>query len=271
MSPGLPTLELDLDLDADDLEALFEPDDLEPIEEEFDALKSLTRAISSQYSETIASFVRLSFQGEELGMLEDQMRAALASLGRLAHGTGDGELSDALVSLEALVPEARIRGGQRRERYLREMRTWVLDFARLLGAVEGKRLLDLVRYDERSRPLLHRLEEVYGIGPRRLERLYLAGLLSVETLMDADPAEVAQVTGMSPRLVRSLIYAAQRFDKRRRMESARQLLDRCRDVVAIADALNENGQVAPDLLHAMLTARMELDAALTRLDPKETA
>ena len=244
---------------TDDLD--FLADDLDDGSD--DGLQGLTRAISGQYVEVVASFLRASFVGQDdLPLLEAQLRPALSALRRLASATGDTELHQALDALLTLVPEAHHLGGRPRERYLREAREWLLAFAGLLRHDDAVRLMALVSFDDRSEPLLHRLLQVYGIGPRRLERLYCAGLFSVETLVSASPEEVAQVTGMTPLLARSVIHAAKEFDRRRRMVAARALLDRTRDAVALLQEAARHGRTDPGLLHAMRTARLELDQAM---------
>ncbi len=246
-----------LDLSMEELDLLSDVLD----DSEDDGLHDLTRSISGQYVEVIASFVRTSFKGEDIQLPAAQIEAAQAALKRLAIATGDDDLDDSLTELARLLPEAKSLGGQRRERYLREMREWVLQFAELLTDRDAKHLKALVRFDDRSQPLLHRLMEVYGIGPRRLERLYCAGLFAIDTLVPADPIEVAQVTGMSVRLARSVIFAAGRFDLLRRQSAARTLLDRTRDAIALA----REPRPDPGLVYAMRCAHQELEQALSRL------
>lgn len=259
---------LDLSVeDLDELSGLFE----EPGAEDGCTLRGLTRSISGQYAEVIANYVRCSFLAEDTSLQRVQVEAALSSLQRLAAATDDPELIHALSELERLLPESEAMGGQRRERYLRDMRAWVLRFSELLGDKDGKRLLSLVKFDERSTPLLHRLMEVYGIGPRRLERLYCAGLFSVESLITAEPLEVAQVTGMTEILARSVIHAAKLFDRRRRQLAARALMDRTHDAIALAREARNAGREDPGMLHAMRTSLNELRHALNDMSPEETS
>lgn len=250
-----------LDFDAEDLDALGDLLDDGPDE----GLLALTRSISGQYVEVIASFLRAAFHGEDLSLLQKQVEASIDALLRLASATYDDELAASLIALAALLPEARVLGGARRERYLRNARSWVIEFAALLRDEDADHLRALVKFDERSQPLLHRLMEVYGIGPKRLERLYCAGLFSVACLIDADPVEVSQVTGMSQRLARSVIHAAQRFDLLRRHAAARALLDRTKDAIALAREARQSGREDPGTLHAMRTAKLELELALAEL------
>jgi hypothetical protein len=259
-------MSLVLDFDVEDMDALG---DVLLDEPSIGSLRDLTRSISGQYSEVIAGFVRHSFRGEDVSLQAAQVRVSVDALRRLAEATEDPDLTLALAELDRLLPESSRQGGRARERYLREMRAWVLRFAALLGPRDGDHLLALVSFDDRSEALLHRLMEVYGVGPRRLERLYCAGLFSVDSLINADPVEVAQVTGMSVLVGRSLIHAAELFDRQRRRVAARELLDRTHDVVALAKNAQATGRPAPGLHHAMQTALVELNLALNELVPED--
>ncbi len=99
----------------------------------------------------------------------------------------------------------------------------------------------------------------------RLELLYRAGLFEVASLLDAEPEEVAQVTGMSPLLARAIIHAAMRFDSLRRQGAARALFDRTRDTILLAREAHRASRSDPALLFAMRCAQQELTEALRQL------
>lgn len=82
---------------------------------------------------------------------------------------------------------------------------WVRVVAARLEPVQRERVLAAKRRPPNSRQCL---ALVRGIGARRLDRCYEAGLYTVEGLSAAPEDEVAQVTGLPLRVVRSLLAAA---------------------------------------------------------------
>jgi hypothetical protein len=162
--------------------------------------------------------------------LGDQDLEWLADAGHLdAGGTGDltqlcqGLLAQELMALVLLlgVTDTDVRGQMlvargSVERLLpllpgepvapnQPLECWVRDVAEQLNPEQRETVLAALRRPPTSRQCL---ALVRGIGARRLDRCYEAGLYTVEGLSAAPEEEVAQVTGLPLRVVRSLMAAA---------------------------------------------------------------
>lgn len=226
-------------------------------DEDVDAsgLQRLSRRISGQYVDVLAGYAGAAFHGRATEALRTQVDAALGGLTRLAQASGDRPLEACLTRLGALLPQTTVLGGARRRDFMRDLSAWVLDFAELLEPEDADRLRALVRFDTDRLPLLDRLAEVRGIGPKRLQRLYCAGLFSVDVVAGATAEDVASVTGLPSRLSARVVEAAAEFadeerravamDLRRRSAQLKRTLsevddDERQQVIAVAlEAMNE--------------------------------
>jgi hypothetical protein len=83
-----------------------------------------------------------------------------------------------------------------------------------------------VEFDAREIPLFGELAALPGIGPRRLERLFCAGLFAVEVVSGADPMEVAQVTGLPRALAVEVVTRAREFESEHRRRTVLEMRTR---------------------------------------------
>lgn len=253
----------DLDLDQLLAEGLVEEDLSDGDDPTLAAdaeLTALTRKISGQYVEVLATWARSAFRGHHQSSWQ-QVDASLPSLHRLAAATGDAEMEGALAELAELVT---LDDGSKRNRQVLvpRLRDWVRRFAALLEGEDARRLLDLVEFDRKAFPLLDGLAGVKGIGPRRLERLYLAGLFTVEALYEADPAEVAEVTGLPRDLASEVVQAAGRFEREWRHQVASDLRRRTDEVRAVLQWIESSGRPDAEVVQAVQATIEELRHAL---------
>lgn len=87
------------------------------------------------------------------------------------------------------------------------MEQWVRRIAVHLGAEHEETLLAALREESSDAPE-QMLASVRGIGARRLDQLYSAGLYTVADLCQANPSDLAAVTGFPLNLTLMLITAA---------------------------------------------------------------
>lgn len=254
-------------LGSPDVLALLEPDSEE--EEEAPApsaeLPALSRRLAGQYVEVLADFVRASFRQPTLPPSEP-LRAVLTPLLRLTGDTGAHDMHALLQELVGLLDSP--PGDERwaRVRYLRTLREWLMRYADCLDDTDGERLRQLVDYGDALPPLLEALRSVRGIGPRRIERLYCAGLTSVGRVTSADAESIAEVTGIPLRLSEAVIEAAQAFE---RTERARRINELRRSIMAFTHALETlNAHDDPDMISAAQESLSQLQAALTTGGPR---
>jgi hypothetical protein len=190
-------------------DALFDEaeDDEEP-----DELRVVTRRIASNYCETLADAAR-GWLRHEGGPHLSSIVAACHDLHRLATATEDAEQR---VLLEALLARREAFDGSRRGRdsFATYLRNWLHEFSDLVGEAAVS-AAQVVRYDPEEVPLFQALAQLRGIGAKRLERLYVAGLSNAEAFASATPEEVASVTGLPLGLAESVLVAAHTWQQSR--------------------------------------------------------
>lgn len=269
--------DLQLEFSDDELSSLLDPDretasDEEALEappEPSAELRQLSRQLAGQYADVLAGFVSRAFSQQSITSTARQVRATLEPLLRLAEGTGDNELGAHLTRLQSLLDRPPESHALARTRYLKTLRAWMLEYADCLGGAVGERLRRLVDFGEEQPPLLRELEQIKGIGPRRLERLYCAGLFTVERVVAAEPEEIAQVTGLPLNLAEQVVASTQRFSEEERKRRARELR---RSVVAFGQALQALGaHDDPDMLAVAQETMLQLQRLISQLhepDPK---
>jgi hypothetical protein len=223
-------METELFLDDDGLEALAErlADDTQPDHEVPDVdltaaapseeLVAVTRRIATQYVDVLHASASAAFGRCDTQAAATQLHSALQALDRLAAAGGDAAHRAILADI---LPEASRHAdaphGKSRHRFLSRLRHWLARYADHLGDPDGRRIRALVSYNVAEVPLFSELAAIPGIGPRRLERLFCAGLYAVEVVSAADPVEVAQVTGLPRNLAADVVRRAREWaDERQR-------------------------------------------------------
>lgn len=254
-------------LDESDLFALLSTGDLDHDEDvdEHSSLRRLSRRISGQYVEVVATFASQSLAGRTSPGLQRQVLIAADALVRLAHASQDHELLAVLAELPVLLDQHSKRQRGSRQAFVDGMHAWLPRLAAFLDAEDAERLTTLVQFDRRASPLLGQLAALRGMGPRRLERLYCAGLFTVDALIDADPTEVSQATGLPSALATEVVDAAKQFAIERPRTAAVEL---SRRAVEMREALlvhRTRGQRDPEVDRAIHDALRELQVALQML------
>jgi hypothetical protein len=267
---------LQVDASAEDWAALLADDT--PFVEESSArtaellapseeVSRVSRRIAGQYVEVLAHFASRAFAGEAEDATLAQAASAVDALLRLADATGDRVQSRLLVELGYLLePVARtVDRSRSRSRALTRLREWLPDFAATLEPDDAERLLALVRWDAATVPLLEELQKLRGMGPKRLERLYAAGLFSVDTVASAEPEDIAAVTGIPRALAEEVVAATRRYaadEPERCVAQLVRTIHRLRSIAGRADSLDP----------AALQALLEVEATLAALSApaKET-
>lgn len=240
-------------LDADDL--------LAPSEE----LHAVARRISGQYVEVLAAFVSAAFAGRAEAAALTQAASSVNALHRLAKASQDHAQLSLLDQLTEMLPALtdERRNSRTRQAALTQLRDWVPAFAETLDPADGKRLRALVSWTEGAAPLLDELGNLHGIGPKRLEALYAAGLFTVRAVASADATEIAQVTGMPRKLAVAVVeatrsYAAQ--ERRRCIEALRERAIRLRNVLEAHQTDTE-----PELVELAQEALREVETTFRQL------
>lgn len=253
-----------LEVDTDGMEDLTE-ELLAPSEE----LGRVSRRIAAQYAEIVASFAAHSLRGDVRRTTVEQVGVAIESLLRLASASGDREQSGLLEELLGLVEPATSGrlNSRARQGALTRLRDWIPRFAATLEAEDQAHLTRLVVWDTDTAPLMDELGELRGIGPKRLQRLYAAGLFTVDAVAGADPDEVAAVTGLPRDLSVRVVEATEAYasqERRRCMEAVRERAVRLRNLLSTLPAGGD-----PELNRLAREALREVAEAFRHFDREE--
>jgi hypothetical protein len=251
-----------LEVDDDELAALLArpaapppTDDAPAVVAPSPELLAVTNRIASQFVGVLhATASRLFSAKDPRGALQ-QLTSTLDALRRLAEASRD-EAHLALLA-EAEDEAARFAAaphGRARDRFLARLRGWLPRYADHLGGDDGDAIRGLVHFDPDAVPLFGELREIPGVGRRRLERLFCAGLWSVEVVSAADPAEVAQVTGLPRALADDVVARARAWAEEHRRKTVVDLRARLAEFARILAAIDP--AAAPDL-HALAAATID--------------
>lgn len=265
---------LDLDIDDDALARLLAPGgaapaaaiDLAPSDE----LRDVTRRISAQFLDVLHVTASSLFAGRDPRGAAAQLLTALDALLRLASAaqdtTHEALLHEIRPLAEAFAGDPR---GRSRDRFLAKLRAWLVRYAEHLGEEEGARFRALVAYDAREVPLFAELAAIPGIGPRRLDRLFCAGLYAVEVVGAADPIEVAQVTGLPRALAADVVSRARSFQDEHRRRTVVEMRARLTEFQRVLGAIDPS--VNADLWAIARSAVQEMQTMVNHLQAPEEA
>lgn len=235
-----------------------------------DELAAVTRRIAEQYLDVLHAASVTAFGGRDARATATQLLTALAALGRLAQAGGD-RAHHAVVA--AVLPEveryAADPGGRARHRFLARFRPWLARYADHLGDPAGRRFRALVAYDAREVPLFVELAAIPGIGPRRLERLFCAGLYAVEVVSAADPRELAQVTGLPRALAADVVTRSREYAEARRRQCVLEMRARLAEFQRAFSAIDPTAH--PELWALAHAAVEEMSAMVHQVHQESPA
>ncbi|MFO0747701.1 MAG: helix-hairpin-helix domain-containing protein [Myxococcota bacterium] len=230
----------------------------------------LARVLGSQYAEVIAHYAVDALMGRN-SRHAPKLRQIVKSFKKLATEMNDRELLVLYEELGELI-ESFTTSHTHEQRLLasRKLREWVMAFADLVGDEAGLKLRRLVVYRKGVHPLISHLREIRGIGDKRLERLYTAGLLTTETLVDADPNELAQIVGIPTRLARQVVEACRRFAEHQRHVVVAALKSAAADLTQSLGEVDFDDDDQVRLVAEVRAAMQKLDAKLSETEAKWT-
>lgn len=228
--------------------------------------RSLARMLGAQYAEIIAHYAIDALAGRS-SKHAPKLEQIIRNFKRLATEMGDHEL---LGHYEQLAELIKAFGAQLstegRQQVSQRLRDWVMTFADLVGGEAGQKLRRLVVFKKGVHPLISHLREIRGIGDKRLERLYAAGLLTTETLAEADPAELSAVVGVPRKLARQVVEACQRFAESQRVSHVRSLRNVVGEVARVLQQVDPNDDSHVRLVTAVRETIIELERAVREME-----
>lgn len=254
------------DLQGFDLTDSDDEDTYSDLLEPSDEVVRVSRRIAGQYVEVLARFAAAAFGRNALGVDSTQITAAIDALLRLARASDDAAQVALLEEIHSLIEPATTgrRNSRARQSALIRLRDWLPRFAATLEPVDGKRLVHLVEWDADSAPLLSELAGIRGIGPKRLQRLYSAGLFTVDTVAAADAEDIVAVTGIPGKLAHSVVSATHTYAVEERERCYNGMLERVHRLRRILGAVPDSNK---DVAEAAARALLEVERALQGLEP----
>ncbi|MDP2316944.1 MAG: hypothetical protein Q8P41_28890 [Pseudomonadota bacterium] len=267
-SPAIQELgSVSFELDDEEIYALLSESRPAPVMHAADLapsgeLLAVTRRIATQYLEVLQVSAAGLFAGHDPRGSAAQLVTVLDALDRLAAAGNDAPQRELLAEIrraaDAFLADPR---GQARNRFLARLRPWIVRYADHLGDDEGQRLRALVSFDMGEVPLFSELAAIPGIGPRRLDRLFCAGLYAVEVVSGSNPVEVAQVTGLPRALAEDVVARARDFAAERRRRCVVEIRNHLAEFSRILEGIDANTN--PDLHALALGAFHEMHAVVT--------
>ena len=225
-------------------------------------VRGLARRLTGQYVQVLAAFTSEVFGRRSAKQTTDQALSALDSLLRLARSVREDDLEARLLGLRDHLAGGVPYKSVARTRFLNRLRELLLNLADGLEEEDRTHLRELLDSRSRPSPLLDELASIHGIGPRRLNRLYCAGLFTVESVSEADPTEVAQVTGLPRRLAATVIDETRAFAKRERERCVHELEDRIHQFSSALPQLDPTSDEGRELIAVAQRALAEFAAAI---------
>lgn len=249
----------------------FDPSELlgtgavdEPEDDSTSALRQVADKISAQYGEIIATW-----SAKVLSSLEPVatagVDATVANLLRLARSADSQDqvelledLRETLRMIEGTTPSS--RNGDRARVQLRD---WIPAFADTLEGEDAERLRSLVEWTPGSVPFLEELREVHGIGPRRLTRLYSAGLGQLDAVANASPDDVVHVTGIPHSIAVEVVRRARSYAQEERDRCVHDIRDRAARLEMLLTRVQDNPD--QDLVEAARLALAHVETTFKTL------
>lgn len=205
------------------------------------ALKAVSMDIARDLVEVIALCGSQLLSGRDEKRVVDQFQEGVNSLMRLAEAAEDQAHIDLLQELGDGLAVFRASGGRSgpRHNFLNLLRDWLPVYGRFLGGDSQGRLVKMVEFDRDAAPLFVELANLRGIGPRRLRRLHGAGFYQAAVLSEADPAELAAVTGLPLKLASEVVLHSKAWlaeQRRKAIVDMNRRLREFQEAVALVEA-----------------------------------
>lgn len=263
---------------ADDFDLFFSDEDLDEVlnaspeanssfaPEVSNGALALARTLGAQYAEVIAHYAVDAIMGRS-SKHAPKLREVVQSLVKLAVEMGDTEILAIYEQLGALIESfAQANTREERAETTGHLRDWVMTFSNYVEDGAAKKLRRLVVFRRGVHPLISHLREIRGLGAARLERLYTAGLLTTESLVEADPLELAQVVGIPKNIAVKVVEASRHFFEQQRLSQVRSLQNAVVDVTRVLREMDPADDEHLRILAAVRETISGLERAVNELE-----
>lgn len=194
--------------------------DLESHEE----VKELFERIFLQYLQPIQTFIDNLSRGHLYNKVVQTFSSTLRPLIEATEQLRLKEMTEVLSELQRLV-------GTLHEdlpkplpyKYIRPFAVQYDTIVSMLSEEVREEYFSEYRYTKNSNPLLEEFRNIRNIGPKRLQRLYAAGLTTIEGVESAYPEDIAVTTGISIKLVYQIKEVAKLYRMRRERDQVQKV------------------------------------------------
>ena len=241
--------------------------ELAPVEPSGELL-AVSRRIAGQFVDLIQAFSASVFTRRLTPATTSQFSHAVDALHRLAVAAGDEQQARLLEEMQGLLHNLEHHGDRSRDvdRISIRLRACIPAFSASLESVDAERLVNMVSYKNQHVPLLAELGNIPGIGKRRLERLYISGLYTVEAVCAAEPSELAAVTGLPLTLATRVVEATREYAIQQQRRCVMEMRERARELVR---AMGASPSGDPELVRLAMSTMAELQSVLTSLSSQD--
>ncbi len=193
-------------------------------------LDELYRQIIYQYLDPIAQFIRLVRSGDRSKKVLRNFRALLDPIMQLTETLEARTQFDIVEALARHIEGLIDHRGPFTYRHLEPLNVHFDDLLNSLGSEIREKYLSTCYYLRNTNPLLEEIRRVRYIGPRRLQRLYTVGLVTVEAISRSTAEEIREVTGISIALAQEVINVTRAYMVRERENRRQRLRGLCREL-----------------------------------------
>ena len=224
-------------------------------------LLNLFEQLLLPYLDPIAQYVRVFQRNEHSADTVDGFRELLVPITLLTRSLQVQPVLDIIDEIREILDDPALRTGHTTYRLIAPFTSL---FERLLGAISPEareRYHNQFYYQRNTIPLLEELRRIRYIGPRRLQRIYAAGLITVEAIAKARPSEIADVTGLPLRLAEQVVTAGTDYQHQQRQRRAQRIAGLVTDLREELHSLKSEGGILSDGVYAQIQKlRENLDA-----------
>lgn len=208
-------------------------------------LHSLYTQLVSQYLEPIAQFMHLIRREAKSTDTLEGFRNLLMPILQLTDTMDVAEQREIIQGFLDTLQQMQEHRGNFTYRQLEPLNELFDQLLNSLGQQIREQYLATCYYKRNSNPLLEEIRRVKYIGPKRLQRLYAVGLVTVEAISKATAQEIVEVTGLPLKLAEQVIEVTRAFMVQERANRKRRL-------VALCDELGFELKRLTDLEHELV-------------------
>lgn len=226
-------------------------------------LNALYGQLVSQYLEPIAQFMHLIRREARATETLESFRNLLKPILQLTETLEEKAHSEIVLAFLEHTDMMAAHKGSFTYKHLEPLNELFDRFLNALGQNIREQYLATCYYQRNSNPLLEEIRRVKYIGPKRLQRLYSVGLVTVEAISRATPQEIVDVTGLPLKLAEQVIEVTRTFMAQERANRRRRLQSLCEELsYELKQLTNDDHELVQDAAGPMEALSRQLTTTL---------